>query len=172
MEHNDKSNEWHDRVNKYGLRFLIRDDIESIVKECNINRNHFHEYSKNEYDKIIRKFYFTFSDIKNYSVHSDTSFSFDQMHFRQELTQKQIDCFFRTDDWCEYMNSIKNAIPNKDLKLFLILCEGWVYEGKIEEIFSVLDEVTYIKDFYIVSSKFDWFIAVSDMEDSAFLYKL
>ena len=57
-------------------------------------------------------------------------------------------------------------------KLFLILCEGWVYEGEIDEMFTVLNEVTFIKDFYIVSSKFDWFIAVSDMEDTASIYRI
>lgn len=172
MEHDEKYIEGHERVNKYGRRFLIRDDIETIVKEGNINRDHFHEYSKIDYDKIIRKFFFTFSDIKNYRVDPDTPLSFNLMHFRQELTKEQIDCFFRTDDWCEYMNSIKDAVPEKDKKLFLILCEGWVYECEVKELFDVLNEVTFIKDFYIISSKFDWFIAVSDMEDSAFIYKL
>ncbi len=171
MENDKKTSEWRERVNKYGRRSLIRDDIESIIKECNIDRNNFHEFSKIEYVNIIHRFYFTFSDIKNHPVNPDTSLTLNSMHFRQELKQEHIDCFFRTNDWCEYMNSIKNAIPDQEQKLFLILCEGWVYEGKIKELFNVLKEVTYIKDFYIVSARFDWFIAVSDMEDSAFIYK-
>ena len=56
-------------------------------------------------------------------------------------------------------------------KLFLILSEGWVYEGHIDEMFNVLRNITYITDFYIVSNKFDWFIAVNDMEDYAAIYK-
>ena len=70
------------------------------------------------------------------------------------------------------MKTIKEAIPKNGQKLFLILCEGWVYEGEINEMFTVLNEVTFIKDFYIVSSKFDWFIAVSDMEDTASIFNI
>ncbi len=70
------------------------------------------------------------------------------------------------------MKTIKEAIPQNVQKLFLILCEGWVYEGEIDEMFTVLNEVTFIKDFYIVSSKFDWFIAESDMEDTASIYRI
>lgn len=163
-------NDWRDRVNKKGLRFLVRDDIEEIIKDKDIDRKHFHEFSKVDFEKIIRKFYFTFSDIKNYST-SVTLFH-NSMHYRSDLKYECIDSFFRTNDWCEYMKTIKNAVPNNSPKLFLILCEGWVYEGEIDEMFTILDEVTYIEDFYIVSPKFDWFIAVSDMEDNAFIYKL
>lgn len=170
MESNKGYIEWYERVNKYGFRFLIRDDIEKIIKDNHIDRNYFHEYSKTDYVKIIRKFYFTFSDIKNYPVKSKLSLSYNSIHFRSGLKHECIDCFFRTDDWCEYMKAIKNAIPNNKQKLFLILCEGWVYEGEINEIFDVLNEITYIKDFYIVSSKFDWFIAVSDTENNACIY--
>ena len=172
MKFNKGYIEWHERVNKYGFRFLIRDDIEKIIKDNHIDRNYFHEYSKTDYVRIIRKFYFTFSDIKNFPVKSEISLSYNSMHFRSNLKQEHIDCFFRTDDWCEYIKSIKDMIPNKEQKLFLILCEGWVYEGRCDEIFEVLNKVTYIKDFYIVSSKFNGFIAVSDIEDNAFIYQL
>lgn len=164
-------NDWRERVNKKGLRFLVRDDIEEIIKDKDIDRTRFHEFSKRDFGKIIRKFYFTFSDIKNHPV-SATSLYYNSMHFRSDLKHECIDCFFRTDDWCEYMKTIKDAIPNKEQKLFLILCEGWVYEGEIDEMFTILNEITYIQDFYVVSSKFDWFIAVSYIEDNAFIYKL
>lgn len=173
MEHKKEYNEWRERINNYGFRFLIRDDIEQIIKKKNIDRNFFHEYSKIDFNKIIRKFYYTFSDIKNFPVKSEISLLYNSMHFRSDLKQEHIDCFLRTDDWCTYMKSIKDMIPNKEQKLFLILCEGWVvYEGRCNEIFEVLNEVTYIKDFYIVSSRFDWFVAVSDMEDNSIFYQL
>lgn len=158
-----------DRVYKKSLRFEVRDDIEEIIKAENINRTHFHEFNKYNFKEIIRKFFFTFSDIKN---HTASVISLSSMHYRSDLKSDFIDCFFRTYDWCEYMKTIKNAVPDKQRKLFLILEEGWVYEGKLDEMFIILNEISCNTNFYIVSSKFDWFIAVSDMEDSAYIYKL
>ena len=166
----DEWRKWREKMKNKPLRFGIRDDIEEIIKKENIDRSHFYEFSKFDYGDIIRKFYFAFSDRKNYSP-SQISLSYNLMHFRSELKTEYIDCFFRTYDWTEYLKSIKNAIPDSKQKLFLILCEGWVYEGYADEMFSVLNETSCIKDFYIVSAKFDWFIAVSDMEDSATIYK-
>lgn len=47
-----------------------------------------------------------------------------------------------------------------------------VYESEIDEMVTVLNGVTFMKDFYIVSSKFGWFIAVNDMEDTASIYRV
>lgn len=163
-------NDWRDRVNKK-LRFWVRDDIEEIIKDKDIDRTHFHEFSEKYIEKTIRKFYSTFLDIKNYSA-LVISLSYNSMHYRTNLKHECIDCFFRTGDWCEYMKTIKDAVPNKEQKLFLILCDGLVYEGEIDEMFTILNESACIQEFYIVSSKFDWFIVVSDVEDSAFIYKL
>lgn len=152
------------------IRFWIRDEIEEIIKNENIDRTRFYEFSKLAYEDIIKKFYYAFSDRKNYSP-SQIKLEYNLMHFRSELKKEIIDCFFRTYNWTEYLMTIKNVIPCSTQKVFLILCEGWVYEGCIDEIFTVLNEVGGIKDFYIVSDKFDWFIAVTDMEDNAILYK-
>ncbi|MBO5104832.1 MAG: hypothetical protein J6B74_07220 [Ruminococcus sp.] len=148
----------------------IRDEIEDIVKKENIDRNRFHEFSKSGYIDIIRKFYFVFSDRKNYTP-SLIYLSLCYMHFRENLEQYYIDCFFRTYDWTEYMMTIKNVVPDKNLKLFLITDEGWVYEGYADEIFQIMNNTSCNYDFYIVSSKFDWFIAVSDIEDNATMYR-
>ena len=152
---------------KKPVRFWIRDDIENAIKKQNIDRSRFHEFSKLEYTDIIRRFYFTFSDIKNHVP----SLAYIDMHFRSELKKEVIDCFFRTDDWSEYLKAIKDAIPDKNCKLFMILYEGWVYEGYLDELFNVLENVCNIRDFYIVSPKFEWFIAVSYIEDNAELYQ-
>ena len=69
------------------------------------------------------------------------------------------------------MMTIKNVVPDKNLKLFLITDEGWVYEGYADEIFQIMNNTSCNYDFYIVSSKFDWFIAVSDIEDNATMYR-
>lgn len=157
--------------NKKGFKYLIRDDIEQIIKEQHIERNRFHEFSKNKYMDLIRKFYFIFSDIKNSSTQFKEKFNINRNNFRSDLKSKCIDTFFRTNDWQEYIHTIMKAIP-KNEKIFLILGEGWVYEGKVEETIIVLNEITHITDFYILPSKFEWCIAVSDMEDNAIIYKI
>ena len=151
--------------------YIIRDEIEEIIKEIKIDRSRFHEFSKFRYQEIIQKFYYAFSDRKNYTP-SQIPLCYKHMHIRQELESYGIDCFFRTDNWVEYMETIKKEIPDKHQKLFLILDDGWVYEGYTDELFAVLEETSWaLTDFYIVSSKFDWFIAVSEIEDNATMYK-
>lgn len=152
-------------------RFTIRDEIEEIIKEIRIDRSRFHEFSKFRYEEIIRKFYFAFSDRKNYTPSQITLF-YHHMHFRPELETEYIDCFFRTDNWIDYMETIRKEIPDRNQKLFLILGQGWVYEGYADELFSVLKETSWaLKDCYIVSSKFNWFIAVSDIDLNATMYR-
>lgn len=166
-----ENSEWRDRLRSKGLRYMIRDDIEDIMKTENIDRSKFHEYSKTGYLDIIRKFYFTFCDIVNYPVKTRISLTYNDLHFRADLSEEIIDCFFRTDEWSEYMDTIKAAIPENTVKLFLILSEGWVYEGEVGEVFEVLRMTPHIRDFYIISPKYDWFIAASYIEDNATMFR-
>lgn len=148
---------------------FLRDEIEEAIKAKNIDRGKFHEYSKQGYGDIISKFYFTFADIKNYPVGRQTLEEYN-MHFREELYQEYIACSLNYESHAEYMQNIKAGIPDED-KLFLILSDGWVYEGEKDAMFAVLEEVYDIRDFYIISPKFSWFTAVSKIEDSACLYR-
>ena len=148
---------------------FYRDDIEEIIKEKQIDRNRFHEFSKINYVDILKKFFFSFSNIKNFPT-NPRPLAINRMHFRSDLKKEAIDCILRTDNWCEYMSTIKSAITDNEKKLFLILSDGWVYEGEIKEMFIVLNEMWNINDFYIVSSKFNWFIPVSRIEENAVMY--
>ncbi|MBR3418869.1 MAG: hypothetical protein IKG82_09305 [Oscillospiraceae bacterium] len=148
---------------------FYRDDIEEIIKEKQIDRKRFHEFSKINYVDILQKFFFSFSNIKNFPA-NPRSLAINRMHFQSELKEETIDCILRTGNWYEYMSTIKSAIPDNETKLFLILYDGWVYEGEINEMFSVLNEMYYLGDFYIVSSKFNWFISVSHIEENAVMY--
>ncbi|TGY91293.1 hypothetical protein E5329_21705 [Petralouisia muris] len=48
-------------------------------------------------------------------------------------------------------------------KVYLILSEGWVYEGYIDTITDVLNEVDgLLEDFYIVTPQFDKFAVYTD----------
>ena len=51
-----------------------------------------------------------------------------------------------------------------------ILSQEWVYEGCVDEIFVVLNEITGpLEDFYIVSRSFEWVISYCDDGDTAVL---
>ena len=57
-------------------------------------------------------------------------------------------------------------------QLYLILDDGWVYEGYIDEIIAVLGEITgNIEDFYIVSLQFDQMAAYCGDGDCMVIYK-
>ncbi len=162
---------WFEKARHKPHRCYVRDEIEEIIKEKNIDRTRFHEFSKFRYQDIIRKFYYNFADYKNFTpsrIHLD----FTYMHLRDNLEIHYIDCFFRTDNWVEYMETVRAEISHITEKMYLIVAEGWVYEGYVNEIFDVLIETDCgITDCYIVSSKFDWFIAVSEIEDNAVMYR-
>ena len=60
----------------------------------------------------------------------------------------------------------------KDTKLYMILSQGWVYEGYLKEILDVLGETdVLLEDFYIVSPVFDWMVAYCEDGESAALYR-
>ena len=74
-------------------------------------------------------------------------------------------------NWAEYLKAIKSAcVLNANQKLFLILSEGWVYEGYVDEIFKVLNKIESHIEFFILSKKFDWFIVHDYIDDCAFMY--
>ncbi|MDE5854106.1 MAG: hypothetical protein K2H19_03485, partial [Ruminococcus sp.] len=89
------------------------------------------------------------------------------MHLRDNLESYGIHCFFRTDNWIDYMETVRAEISHITEKMYLILEQGWVYESYANEIFDVIIEM----DCYIVSSKLDRFIAISYIEDNATMYR-
>lgn len=146
----------------------VRDEIEHIIKEKNIDRSQFCEFIKLKYEEILEKFYFTFCDRKNFTP-SIISFERGGLHFRNNLESVCIAGVLQSENWLDYLNTIKGEIL--DSKLFLILF-GWVYEGYTEEIINVLCEAEEWADFfYILSPKFDWFIVHDYIEECAVLYR-
>lgn len=73
----------------------------------------------------------------------------------------------------EYINVIKSALPLKaNEKIFLILTIGFVYEGYTQEMFQVLQKMgDRMDDFFIVSTKFDWFVAHDYIDGCTFMYQ-
>lgn len=161
---------WQEKTFKKSMRFWIRDEIEEIIKEENIDRSRFYEYSKFRYQDIINKFYYTFCDYKNF-VTDRIRLEYHNLHLRKNLNNCIIAGFFQCADWLDYLEKIRAEIAD-DGKLYLILSEQWVYEGYLNEIITVLSETDcWLQDFYIVSPKFDWFVVHDYIEDCAEMYR-
>lgn len=141
--------------------YRIRDEIEEIIKEDNIDRSKFHEISKYSYEKILRKFYYTFFEYdKNirYTEPKKIDLSYAWLNFRRDLkTSEIIQVHYDDSD----IDAIKSLVPDySDEKVFFVIVgEGWVYEGEISEILKVFPlEIGIKTDYYIISKKFDWVV--------------
>lgn len=150
------------------FRFRTRDEIETIIKDCGIERTALHEYSKTGYTDIIRKFHYTFCDHGAY-ISGQIPLSPHLLRFRDSLEMYHIAGYFQSENWADYLQKIKAEVSGE--MLFLILEEGWVYEGRTDAIFQVLQEADGISGFFLISPKFDWCILHDDVNDSASLYR-
>ena len=149
------------------VRYWSRDEIENIVKEKNINRSRFYEYSKSEYEKVIRKFYYAFCDNEKYPK---IELPYAWLRFRENLTAGEP--IRASAGWANMLQGIKHEM-NYDWsrKLYLILNDGWVYQGYIDEIITVLEDITgNIEDFYIVSLEFDCMASYCGDGDCVVIY--
>lgn len=149
---------------------FLRNDIEKIIKEENLDRSRFYEFSKSKYEDIIKKFYYAFSDHNRYTP-AILCLERKSLHIRENIKNYAIAGAYAAKNWEEYVKILKSALPSKtDEKLFLIFA-GWVYEGYADEMLRVLSETdVWIQDFFIVSPKFDWFIAHDNIDFCAFMY--
>ncbi len=149
---------WREALRNKPVRCWSRTEIEEIVKEKKIDRTRFYEYSKTGYSQVIKRFYYSFAD---YKKHPGVQLHYLWLHFREELRTLH---FERNEgDWEALLGSVKRAIPyDWHRKVFLILSDGWVYEGFIDEIISVLTEADALIDcFYIVTPEYDKVAAYS-----------
>ncbi len=159
-------------------RYPIRDEIEQILKDKHIDRSRFGEFSKSAYKNIFGCFFYAYAkhdinskyDAEYFRIHSSDDSEFFWKHLKEGLRQEHIASF--GSDWDAYCNEIKAAVPvPANEKVFLILREGWVYEGYPEDIIKVLAETSILlTDLYIVSKKYDWFIGHSDDGECAYIY--
>ena len=166
-----KSTEWQDKAFRKPFRYWIRDEIEEIIKEENIDRKRFYEASKNNYQSIINKFYYSFIDYEDKRKPDFTELSYLWLNFRKNLKRSPLIHWGK--DYNEYIGSIASLIPDGYLNNmhYLILSQGWVYEGYIPEIIAVLRETDgWLDDFYVVSKKYEYVIIHTD--DGECMYSL
>ena len=151
---------------------IIRDDIEKIIKEENIDRKRFQEFSKLKFHEIIKKFYYAFSDYEHFSS-AVVTLTHKRLHIRCDIDSNVIAGIYVAGswNWAEYLKKIKSVLTlNKNQKLFLIMSEGWVYEGYDDEIFKVLNKIDSHFEFFILSNNFDWFIVHDYIDECAYMY--
>lgn len=156
-------------MNDVPVKYMIRTEIEEIIKKKSINRKLFYEYSKMKYQKVIDEFYYAFVDYEKYPR---VELNYCWLHFRENLNK--IDCVSEAIGWKCMLEKIKELLPyDWNKKIYLILSQGWVYEGYIDTIVDVLKEVygMLIEDFYIVTPQFDKFAAYCDDGECIVFYE-
>lgn len=148
------------------LEYWIRDEIEEIIKAKHIDRKRFGEFSKYKYEDVIKRFYYTYV---NYEKYPKIQLEYCWLHFRDSLSKESN--IYVNGEWKQFLRRL-GGLVKEDKKLYLILSQGWVYEGYIAEMLAVLEETDcLLEDFYIVAQEFDWMIAYCDDGQCAVLYR-
>ncbi len=152
-------------------RYEMRNEIEHIIKNQKIDRNLFHEVAKWDYERVIRKMYYSFCNDKKYPT---VQVSYMWTRFRENLKSTELICTDWTD-WNFYISQIEELLPKKKRSFFyyLLVDGGWVYEGTLENIQRVLKEYPIcMDDFYIMPKikEISWMIV--HCEDGACMYRV
>ena len=144
---------------KPAASYLVRDEIEKVRRDKGIPPERFGEFAKSGWKDIITKFCYTFLDMKK---QRGSNLAYSWLNFREGLEHSE-PLICGADEFA-YFAKVCEMVPreDRDKKLFLILSQGWVYEGYAEEIFSLLPELFYLEDAYILSPKFRWVICHCD----------
>lgn len=163
-------NNWNDKKKNKPVRYWSRDEIEETVKSLGIDRSRFYEYSKTDYQKVINQFYFAFVEHKGIKK---TDLNYVWLNFRKNLKQTAIITAGSGASWSDMIHGVKdNMNYNWSKKLFLILDDGWVYEGYIDEMISVMNETEGMTgDFYFVTPQYDRFAVYCEDGDCMAYYE-
>lgn len=155
------------------FRYEVRNEAEQSIKDLKIDRASFHEAPKNEWESVIKRFYYTFIDYEKYpKIHLNYLW----LHFREDLTYTgHIQYGTHTFGWMEFAGMIDGLIPkkNRPAEYYYINNSGWVYEGKLPEIIQVLGDCSgMVEDFYILPKRprFDWVVCYCGDGDCMGIY--
>lgn len=155
------------------FRYEVRNEAEQSIKDLNIDRANFREAPKTEWERVIKRFYYTFID---YESSPKIHLEYLWLKFRPELKYiGSIQHGYHVDDWSEFVGRIDELIPkeNRPAEYYYINDCGWVYEGKLPEIIRILGDCTgMVEDFYILPKRerFDWVVCYCDDGDSMGIY--
>ena len=126
-----KSTVWQEKLKNKPVRYWIRDEIEEIIKEENIDRKRFYEASKFQYANIIDKFCCSFFDRKRNPDRTDLSYLW--LNFKKQLNHSEP--VMLTENWTSYINNIISLIPDyNENELMIITNERFVIEKCFENV--------------------------------------
>lgn len=159
-------------------RFLydVRDEAEQSIKDLHIDRANFREAPKTEWERVIKRFYYTFIDYEN---HPTIHLNYLWLRFRPEWHFSGRLQYVHTTDymggWERFVGKIDELIPkeNRPAEYYYINDSGWVYEGKLPEIIRVLGDCSgLVEDFYILPKRgrFDWAVCYCGDGDCMGIY--
>ena len=155
------------------LRAMVRDEAEQSIKDLHIDRRNFREVPKTEWERVIKRFYYTFIDYENYpKIHLNYLW----LHFRDDLRYTgHLQNGVHTSDWTEFVEKINELIPkeNRPSEYYYLNDAGWVYEGKLPEIIQILGDCSgMVEDFYILPKRerFDWVVCYCGDGDGMGIY--
>lgn len=135
----------------------IRNEIERVIKDKNIDRSKCFECSKIVYSSIIKKIEQVFV------LHGgDIHWSNMGGGFNKKLVCKTKDI---SEDRM-WVTKLPNIIPENNQLVYVLFEDSlnfrpkyWIYEMGIPELICIIGEACGLDDFYIVSKKFDWLIS-------------
>ncbi len=140
----------------------VRNDIERIIKEFSLDRNNIFEVSKQTYAAITDKIRAIF--IKD-------SGPIHWSNINGSIKDSEHICISGNELW---YHNLLNCVDNNEL--MYVQFEDtkayepkyWLYEIKVRELITVLDESSWLSDYYIVSKKFNWLISENHEEHICF----
>lgn len=152
-------------------RYKSRNEIEELIKNNSIDRDGFSEYSKQQYEKVITRFYYAFIEHDDDCPDYMKPLNYLWLHVRKSLDL--VYCDNRINGWEQSISAIKKYFAQKqNKKMFLLLSDGWVYKGFIDEILFVLRETGFNMDaFYIFSHEYDRLAVYSSDAGSIRIYE-
>lgn len=148
-------------------RHTVRDEIENVIKEYNMDRSRISEVSKLKYQGIIsmveKKFVKNCGDIHWVNTTG---------RYNDNLPCRYV---YIGDDylWVEHLEEI---IPDGETKVYALFEDTlnwqpkyWVYEMCIPELIKIILEAEGLSDFYIISKKYLWLISENHEDIASFV---
>lgn len=134
----------------------MRNEIENVIKNHFLDRSRCFECPKTTYHTILTKIEQTFVSHGGKIHWSNMGRFNEKLSCKTKSISEEYMWFIRLPD----------IIPESHQPVYALFedCKSgqpkyWLYEMCIPELICILSEVNGLKDFYIISKKFDWLIS-------------
>lgn len=129
--------------------FSVRDELERIIKESNINKNEFHEAGKTQWLEILHKTEESFLQKKHYTNTLDWGWVL--------FKEPWFSLSFINDNAYEY---IPKLIEEESVWFIVedYKDKMWVYEVDKAIISNIIAECSFLREYFLVSKKYEWIL--------------